>query len=174
MGLTQSKGKTGLPNLKDTWWAIGSPVSLCPDFSPGIISHWLACKYWREHRIANFSHDTTCMRPCGGLPRILSCYSPISRGLESFESFLWTLRRIALLCGFRDPGWGSINDPKEILPYLTTEAWHSNLISCFYPKACWNKKKVIILLLAPCGYVCRRTQQRTLYRFTWLSHFPHH
>lgn len=56
--------------------------------------------------------------PYGGLLRILSCHSPISRGLESFFKAFCEHQGIALLCEFRDSGSGPINDPKELL-YLT-------------------------------------------------------
>lgn len=59
MGLPQSKEKVSLPNLlKDIWWVIGSPASLCPDFSTELINHWSAWKHWRKHRMTNFFHMT--------------------------------------------------------------------------------------------------------------------
>lgn len=80
-GLPLSKERVSLLHLlKDSWGVIGSPASLCPDFSPEVIHHWSACKHWRKHRITNFFHITAH----GGLPIVLSCHFPISRGLESF------------------------------------------------------------------------------------------
>lgn len=82
-----------------------------------LVADWLGNVGGNTDRITNFLHDTTCVGPYGGLLRILSCHFPHSRGLEFFLKPLCECCGIALLCGFREPGRGSINEPKEIFPF---------------------------------------------------------